>query len=367
MSPSRVTGWRAGYLFGMGPALLLFILLAADCSEHGKEPDEVHRLTRPMMGTLVEVLWRERGTVDTAVHVREVLDRMRVLSEAVSPRNSDSEIARINAAAGRSPVKVSKQVIDIIEMSLAASRLTDGAFDVTVGSVEQVWGDIQWGGGGDLPDEVELEEALSMVGYQGVRVNRQKDTVVLEKEGTRLDFGGIAKGYVIDRGMEWLQERGLRSFMINAGGDIRATSSPGDPWWRVGLQDPFMRDNLLGVFQIRQGAVVTSGNYERYAETTQGRASHILDPHTGRPTRGLASVTVLAPEAAASDALATALMVKGREQGIELLQRLGTVSAVLVEDDSTIWVARELKGILKLNQAAGTKKVRYFGPIPSSS
>jgi len=126
--------------------------------------------------------------------------------------------------------------------------------------------------------------------------------------------------------------------MINAGGDIRASGCEETPPWRVGLQDPFRKDRLLGVFHVRSGAVVTSGSYERYFENDQGRYSHILDPRTGRPARGPVSVTVMAPRAAFADALATAFMVTGRKEAMGLLRGWGSVRAVFVEEDGSIWV-----------------------------
>ncbi len=367
MSLNNMRGRNAASFFGWVLTALLLCLLTVNCSKNSGEHDAVRRLTKPMMGTLVEVLWRESGEVDSSAEVREAMDRMEALSESMNLKNPLSEIARINAGAGRNPIRVSRQIIDLIEISLEASRLTGGDFDITVGSVEAVWGDIQWGGVGSLPKEKELQEALSKVGYLGIQVDLEKGTVFLKEEGTRLDFGGVAKGYVIDRGIEWLQEKGLGSLMINAGGDIRASCNPEGPWWRVGLQDPFEKDNLLGVFRIRQGAVVTSGSYERYAETERGRISHIFDPHSGRPAEGLVSVTVLAQETAIADALATALMVKGRPHGVALLKKIGKVSAVFVEADGTIWMDQELKEVLMMNQPTEKNRVRYFGPIPSSS
>ena len=271
-----------------------------------------------------------------------------------------SELAEVNAAAGRAPVKVSHELLVVIEKSLEISRMTGGAFDATVGSVEAVWGDIQREGGGKLPGEEAIRDALDCVGYQHVRIDGVARTVFLEKEGMRLDLGGIAKGYIVDRGMDWLERRGIREALVNAGGDILASGFRENSSWRIGLQDPFEQGGLLGVFLVRQGAVVTSGSYERYFETAEGRFAHILNPKTGRPVEGLLSVTVIAEEAFLADALATAMMVGGREDAISLLGRFSSAKGVLVEQDGTIWVDDKLRDVLKLGPLPSRNSVRFY-------
>jgi thiamine biosynthesis lipoprotein len=244
--------------------------------------------------------------------------------------------------------------------------MTGGAFDPTVGSVEAVWGDIQREGGGRLPDEESVRSALDRVGYRHVRTDPGAKTVFLAKEGMRLDLGGIAKGYVTDQGMTWLSRLGIETALIDAGGDIRVSGRPESPWWRVGLQDPLERGHLLGVFRLREGAVVTSGTYERFFETEEGRFAHILNPSTGQPVEGLLSVTVIAEEAYLADALATALMVKGRKDGIALLRHFPAAKGVLVEPSGAIWVEDGLKDVLELGPLPSGNTLRFYTSPPPS-
>jgi len=238
--------------------------------------------------------------------------------------------------------------------------MTGGAFDATVGSVEAVWGDIQRGGGGKLPGEEAVRDALGQVGYEHVKTDRRAKTVFLEKEGMRLDLGGIAKGYIVDQAMAWLNGQGVQAALINAGGDIRVSGSPEHPAWRIGLQDPLEEGSLLGVFLVRKAAVVTSGTYERYFETAEGRFAHILDPKTGRPVEGLLSATVVAEESFLADALATALMVRGRKEGISLLKGFPSAKGVLVEQDGTIWVGEGLRDVLNLDPLPPRNTLRFY-------
>ncbi len=313
------------------------------------------------MGTLVEIVWRATGEGTGAEAVRSTLDRMEALSSRMSLYSPASELVKINAAAGKAPVKVSRELLDVIEKSLTLSRMTGGAFDATVGSVEAVWGDIQREGGGRLPGEEAVRDALDRVGYQRVHVDREMKTVFLEKEGMRLDLGGIAKGYIVDQAMALLNRRGLRDALINAGGDIRASGSAESPPWRIGVQDPFEEGRLLGFFSLQEGAVVTSGMYERYFEAEEGKFAHIMDPGTGRPVEGLLSATVIAEESFIADALATAVMVMGRQDGIALLRRFPGARGVFVEQDGTIWVAEDLKDVLELGPLRSRNTVRFYG------
>ena len=329
--------------------VVLQLLLLPHCARGPAGEPPVRRIMKPMMGTLVEVLWREsREDPDAADRVRSVLERMEALAAEMNLHSSGSELSRINAAAGLRPVKVSADMMAVVGKALDVSALTRGAFDPTVGSVEAAWGDVQWEGSrGTVPADDELRNALDRVGYLSVVRDTAEQTVFLRKGGARLDLGGIAKGYIIDRGAAWLRSNGLACVMINAGGDIRASGCPQRSPWRVGLQDPFDKGRLLGVFFLRQGAVVTSGSYERFFENEQGRFSHIVDPRTGRPVQGLLSVTVVSLDATLADALATAFMVSGREAALELLAGLPFAAAVFVEADGTIWVDKSLKRLFE--------------------
>jgi len=319
------------------------------------------------MGTTVEVLWRTGVDEGQTEAVRSAMDRMEALASRMSLYSTQSELVEVNAAAGKAPVKVSDELLDIIGKSLEISRRTGGAFDPTVGSLEAVWGDIQRAGGGTLPDEEAVRDAMGRVGFQHVRTDPGTKTVFLEKEGMRLDLGGIAKGYIVDQGMAWLNGQGVEAALINAGGDIRVSGSPGDPAWRIGLQDPIEEGNLLGVFLVREAAVVTSGTYERYFETAEGRFAHILNPKTGRPVEGMLSATVVAEESFLADALATALMVMGRKEGISLLRSFPSASGVLVEQDGTIWVEEGLKDVLKLDPLPPRNTLRFYSSGSASS
>lgn len=348
---------------------LLVLAFLAGCSQDDgtREKTALQRLVRPMMGTLVEVLWQPEGRPDDVSAARAAMDRMADLASRMNARDADSEVSRIVDAAGTAPAQVSGEVLEVIEKALEISRITGGAFDVTVGALEAVWGNIQWEGGGRLPAPEEIQDALSRVGYRFVRTNRERKTVYLEQKGVRLDLGGIAKGYIVDQGIRCLKEAGIRHALIHAGGDLRTLGDRQGSPWRIGLQDPGDPQRLLGVFRVKDAAVVTSGNYERYFESPKGRFGHILDPHAGRPVEGLLSVSVVAEDAAYADALATAFMVKGKEGTLALVSGLPSVQIVLIEVGGAIWVSRGLEKVLEWGGLPAGYTVEFLPGPPSSS
>jgi len=284
-----------------------------------------------MMDTFVSVLADGR-------QAEKVLDdaivEMQRLEALLSAHVAGSDVYRINNARGEQ-VSVSAETIEVLAVAEEAFRKSNGAFDVTIGAVLKLWGF----GTDDrrVPSAAELLEVMAGVGFANVEFSREDQWVRLKHPGTRLDFGGVAKGYIVDRAAEFISSRGIRHAVVDAGGDVRIVGGrPNIPRWRgarparVGVQDPVTRANLIAVVSVMDAAVLTSGDYERYFMEDGVRYSHIIDPRTGRPVQGLSSVTIVASKAAVADALATAVMVLGPEAGMSLIEALDGVEALLI-------------------------------------
>ncbi len=346
-------------LHGLWEFLWLSVFILCGAAAAAQEA-ESRRLARPMMGTIVEIVWRDHDEAKAADKVRSAMDKMAAMAASMNLHDPGSELSNINKAAGKSAVKISDDLFEVITKSLEVSRLTTGAFDISIGSLEKIWGNIQWGRGGRRPLEEEIRQTLSIIHDQHIKVDQTQKTVFFEDPGIRLDLGGIAKGYIVDYGLECLKRKGFKNVLINAGGDIRATGTMQAPLWRIGVQNPFEKEKLLGVSAIRNGAVVTSGTYERFFEVAGETYSHVLNPATGHPVKSVVSVTVFADKAAYADALATALMVLGREEGISLLRKLPSVHGLLVEESGTIWMDEDLKEVLKLKALPQNTSINFF-------
>jgi thiamine biosynthesis lipoprotein len=277
----------------------------------------------------------------------EALDRayqeMQRLEGLLSRHRATSEVARINLAAGAHPVSVSPETLLLIARALEFGELSGGAFDLTVAPLLRLWRFAE--GGGEVPPEKSLRAATALVDFRRVVADRAAGTVYLPKSGTEIDLGGIAKGYVVDRAVDVLRQSGITSASVDAGGDIRLIGGkPGGRPWRVGVRHPRERDRIIAVLELLDSAVVTSGDYERYFMLGGTRYHHLLDPDTGLPAAGLASVTVVAADATTADALSTTVFVMGRERGLALIESLPGVEAILVTAELDVILSSGLVG-----------------------
>lgn len=263
----------------------------------------------------------------------EVFAEMERLENLFSRNRDGSDICKINKNAGKRPVRVDPQTLELIEEALHYAALSEGHFDVTIGPLMDSWGFLD-GHTSVPPDDLRLE-SLSLVDYRLLELDRNAGEVFLPREGMVLDLGAIAKGYIVDRGIDVLKSEGIAHAFLNAGGDIKVTGGkPGGDPWNVGLLHPrapeMEGNNIMAGIMLDSSAIVTSGDYERYFEEGGKRYHHLLDPFTGFPAGELVSVTVVAPEAVIADALSTAIFVVGPTRGMELLDRFPGVEAFLV-------------------------------------
>lgn len=296
-----------------------------------------------LMGTLVRV--RAFGP-EAKEAVPEALGQLAGLEELFSTNIESSDVSRINRA-GREGVVVSPETEVLVGEALRFADLTDGAFDPTVGPLVRLWGI-----GTErarVPERTEIEAALAGVDRQGVRIVEGGRISLAPGQG--IDLGGIAKGYAADRLRDRLVAGGVESGLIDLGGNILVFGkAPGGQLWRIGVQDPEEpRGDVLGVVELVEGSVVTSGGYERFFERDGIRYHHILDPVTGAPARsGLLGVTVVSSDSLEGDALSTALFVMGLDRGMELVEGLDGVEALFVTEDGRVILSSGMGGLFSL-------------------
>lgn len=315
-------------------AAFLLVLLYVGMSR--RAPVEVDSGYRVIMGTFSHmiVLADRRGEANACIEA--AFDQQRRVDALMSYHNSESELNKVNRLAAGGAVAVDERTFDVLQQAARFSKLSGGAFDVTVGPLVDLWR--RAGEANEPPSEAALAEARRKVGYEKLILDADERTVRFAVAGMRVDLGGIAKGYAIDRSVEALKRRGAVGGMVDIGGDIRCFGRPpkGQTHWRIGLQDPTAApDDLvpgtpLLVLQLSHGAVTTSGDYRRFSEVQGRRHSHIMDTQTGRGAGKLVSVTIIAPDATTADALATAVSVLGWDKGLALIERLDGVEAILI-------------------------------------
>lgn len=310
--------------------------------------------TKYLLGTQVDFVATHRSVLECKKAFYAAFQEIARLEDLLSSRKSDSEIVRINRAAGGAPVPVSLETFAIVQRALAYARMFNGYFDISVGAVVDVWG---FNGDEEvaIPNEALLAKLVGLVDYTRVILSAQDTTVFLSKPGMKLDLGGIAKGYAIDRAAAVLKENGVVDFLINAGGDIYASGFKfGEKKWRVGLQHPRQRNELLATFELHEMAVATSGDYERFKMIDGKRYHHIIDPKTGFPARLNQSVTVFARSAEEADVWATFLFIVGKEP----LAEQGSAST---PDAIFVNAAGEIDCVRKLTEAY---EVAFVGDGP---
>ena len=252
------------------------------------------------------------------------------LENELSRTVESSEISLLNANGGGN---VSSDTLYIIEKSLNYSRLTDGAFDITIGSVSSLWDFTS--GDNIVPSETDIESALTSVGYENIEIDG--DSISL-KNGAKLDLGAIAKGYIGDKAAEYLKSRGVTSAIINLGGNIVTIGSNNGKPFRIGIQSPTgTTGEYIGVLDLEDKTAVTSGAYQRFFVKDGVVYHHILDPKTGYPAQSdIASVTIIADSSTDADALSTSCYILGTERALELINGLDYAEAVIVTDSGEV-------------------------------
>jgi thiamine biosynthesis lipoprotein len=282
---------------------------------------------------------RKKTYADIFSRIRDIDRTMSARPPVFSPgtAGSGSDVERINAGAGIGPVRVSEDLIDVLERALYYAELSGGAFDPTVGPLVKLWGI-----GTEearIPGDEEIRAALSLVNWRDVLIDGEENTVFLRKPGMAIDLGAIAKGYAADEAAALAKKNGIRRAIIDLGGNILALGSrEQDAPWRIGIQDPGReRGNYLGILPVQNKSVVTSGVYERFFEDGDRRYHHILSTQNGRPVEnGLLALTIVADRSIDADALSTTVFSLGWEKGRPLVENIPGVEAVFVFEDGTV-------------------------------
>jgi thiamine biosynthesis lipoprotein len=287
------------------------------------------------MGTMVEVTVMEGDGARFDDAVKAAYQEIKRLEALFSSYKPFSDVSKISMNAGRGAVVVSEEVAAVTAAALRVAELTGGAFDPTVGALAEIWGFS--GEVKEVPKAEEVARLLPLVDYKNVTVDLKASTIELERAGMAFNLGGIAKGYIIGSAVEVLKANGVERAIIKAGGDMFAFNATGSSApFVIGIQDPRNPDALIGEAHFNNGAVATSGDYERFFIKDSKRYHHILDPSTGYPAMGTRGVTIVAADPTRADALSTSVFVMGPERGMALIERLDGVEGLIVDSDGEI-------------------------------
>jgi thiamine biosynthesis lipoprotein len=298
-----------------------------------------------VMGTAITVeLWCEEP-VRCKLLSDAVMQEMHRIDALMSTYKPESELSRVNARAAQEPVRVSRELLQLVTRALEFSTLTQGAFDITYASVGQYYDYRQ----GRKPTQEQLARSLPAIDYHHVRVDPENGSIAFTRPGVRIDLGGIAKGYAVDRSIAILQQAGIDRALVSAGGDTRVIGERWGRAWNVGIRDPRDREGVVAMIPLQDLAISTSGDYERYFEEDGVRYHHILNPGTGKSTHAIHSATVIGANATTTDALSTSIFVLGAGKGLQLVDSLPDIEAVIIDSEGMMHYST---GLAQTGQAA---------------
>lgn len=317
---------------------LILLLLATQTFSFGQQ---IFKKKQSLLGSPFEITVVAKDSIQGNLFSDLAITEVRRIENLISDWIPTSQISKVNHNAGISPIKVDKEVYDLVDRATKISKLTSGAFDISYASMDRIWkfdGSMK-----EMPTPEEIRKSVEKVGYQNIILNPKDTTIFLKNKGMKLGLGGIGQGYIADKIKVLLQEKGCKSGLVNVSGDINTWGKqPDGQSWTVGIVNPMNKNKVFATFPLDDSAVETSGSYEKYVTFNGKRYSHIIDPRTGYPATGIVSVSVFAKQTEIADALATGIFVLGVEVGLDLVNQLKGIGCIIVDDKGGIHVSKNI-------------------------
>lgn len=256
--------------------------------------------------------------------------------------SNDSVTFQINENAGIKPIEVPQEVFDLIYRCQMISKMTQGAFDISYGSIDKKFWNFDLNMTA-LPDSDLAKKSVELINYENIILNENDKTIFLKNIGMRIGFGGIGKGYAAERAKKVLQENGIESGIVNAAGDLTTWGfQENGKAWTIGIADPNKKESIFSTFNITNTSVATSGNYEKFVIIDGKKYSHTIDPKTGFPISGIKSVTIIAENAEIADALATPITVMGIKVGLNFINQIPNIGCIIIDDYDKTYCSKNI-------------------------
>lgn len=324
---------------------ILLILLVFGGAVQAQKPNvsvlQVFQRTLKLMGSRFDLTVVAENQEQGDVYMDMAIAEITRIEKMISSWDPDSQTSKINKNAGIAPVKVDPELFNLIERALKISRLTQGAFDISYASMDRIWkfdGSVT-----KMPSAETIKNSVAKVGYQNIILDPENHTVFLKLKGMKIGFGAIGKGYAADMAKALLQKNGVGAGIINASGDLDAWGTqPDGKDWMVAIVNPLNKNKVFSWLPVKNQAVVTSGNYEKYIVLDGQRYTHIIDPRTGYPSKGILSATIFTQNAELADALATSIFVMGVETGLDFVNQVKGVECIIVDENNKIFTSNNI-------------------------
>ena len=302
----------------------------------------LHRKVLKLMGNRFELSVVDDNEEEAFQKIALAVCEIQRIEKLLTTFSEDSQTNQVNRQAGIAPVKVDREVFDLVQRSKRISDITQGAFDISYGSADKkLWNfDLQMT---SLPDANMARKAVHLINYKNIILDSGECTIFLKEKGMRIGFGGIGKGYAAERAKQVLLGAGVNSGIVNAAGDLTAWGhQPNGDEWTIGIADPNAARTPFSYLSVTDTAIATSGNYEKYVMIDGKRYSHTIDPQTGLPVSGIKSVTVLSTNAEIADAMATPIMIMGIKAGLDMLNQVKGLACIIVDDTDKIYTSKNI-------------------------
>ncbi|MEO2127856.1 MAG: FAD:protein FMN transferase [Christiangramia sp.] len=306
------------------------------------QAQEIHKRTLKLMGSRFEITVTAENPEKANQYIDTAVSEIQRIERLISSWDPASQTSEINRNAGIKPVVVDPELYNLISRALKISEITDGAFDISYASMDKIW---KFDGSmSSMPSEEAIRNSVSKVGYQNIILDPEDHSVFLKKEGMKIGFGAIGKGYAADKAKDLLRSQGVTAGIINASGDMNTWGTqPNGDTWKVAITNPLNKEHAFALLPLEDRAVVTSGDYEKFVKFNGVRYSHIINPKTGYPATGIISATVFAPKAELADALATSVFVMGIETGIDRINQLPGIDCIIVDTNGKVHTSKNIK------------------------
>jgi thiamine biosynthesis lipoprotein len=311
-------------------------------TETAKTIQTIHKRALRLMGNRFEISVAANNAAIAEAHIDSAVAEISRIEKLLTTFSDDSQTNEINRNAGIQPVKVDEEVFELIARSLKISSLTQGAFDITYGSIDKsLWNfDVNMK---QLPDVETARKSVRLINYHNVIMDVANTTVFLKERGMRIGFGGIGKGYAAERAKHVLKERGVLSGVVNASGDLTTWGvQPDGKKWTIGIANPDSVNEIFSYMDISDLAVATSGNYEKFVMIDGKKYSHTINPRTGLPVTGIKSVTIITTNAEVADAMATPVMIMGISVGLDMINQMKNIEAIVIDDHNNLYTSKNI-------------------------
>lgn len=287
------------------------------------------------MGGRFDITIVAKDSLSAEENIDLVIAEITRIENLISDWKSDSQVSEVNQNAGIKPIKVEREVFELTKKAIHFSEITNGAFDISFAAMDRIW---KFDGSMTaMPSDEAIKKSVEKVGYKNIILDSVESTIFLKLKGMKIGFGALGEGYAADKSRDLMLSKGITAGIVNASGDMIAWGKqPDGKPWNIGITNPFDTEKLVSVIPINNGAVTTSGSYEKFVVFNGKRYSHIINPSTGYPSTGLCSVTVFGPSAEMANGFSTSLMVLGKKEGLILISKYRQYSCLMITDDQKI-------------------------------